>query len=86
MNATFVQYGIFIVVALALIWAVIAFNRRISRQSRSGSDILKTWAKLDTRHANASEQRAAAFDDEDEEDAQLHARASQNGHHAESQK
>jgi hypothetical protein len=86
MDATLVQYGIFIVVALVLIWAVIAFNRRLSRQGRSGSDILKTWAKLDTRHTDPNEQRAATFDDEDEEIAQLHARASQNGHHAESQK
>lgn len=86
MDTTVIQYGIFIVVALVLIGAVIALNKRLSRQKRSGSDILGTWAHLDTKHADAREQRATIIDDEDEEAAQLHARSRQNGHHAESQK
>jgi len=81
-----VQYGIFILAALILIGVVIALNKRLSHQNRSGSNILKTWARLDTRQTDARAHLSSTFEDEDEETAQLHARASQNGHHAESQK
>lgn len=89
MEITLIQYGIFIVVALVLIGLVVALNRRLSRQrhSHSSADILGTWAKLDARRAEGRDPHAAVFgDDEDEEIAELHVRASQNGHHAESQK
>jgi hypothetical protein len=89
MEITLIQYGIFIVVALVLIGLVVALNRRLSRQrhSHSSADILGTWAKLDARRAEGRDPHTAVFgDDEDEEIAELHARASQNGHHAESQK
>lgn len=89
MEITLVQYGIFIVVALVLIGLVVAFNRRLSRQrhSHSGADILGTWAKLDARRSEGRDPHTSVFgDDGDEEIVELQARASQNGHHAESQK
>lgn len=86
MDPMLVQYIVFILAALILIGAVVALNKRLSRRNRSGPDILNTWAKLDTGQADARENLPTVFDEVDEEDAKLHARSRQNGHHAESQK
>jgi hypothetical protein len=86
MDSMVVQYILFILVALALIWAIALLNRRLLHHDRPGATSFKTWVKFDTRRPAAREDPAPAFEDEDEEAAELHARARQNGHHAQSQK
>lgn len=86
MDSMLVQYVLFILAALLLIWGVIALNKRLSRHNGPGAHALKTWVELDTRRPDAREDLSPTFDDEAEEEAELHARARQNGHHAESQK
>lgn len=81
MDSMIVQYISFILAALVLIWAVGLLNRRLWRNDRSPS--VKTWAEFDTRRPEAREDPAS---EDEEEVAELHARARQNGHHAESQK
>jgi hypothetical protein len=48
MDPVVVQYLGFVVAVLILIWAVIEMSRRYSRQKKSGSEALTTWAPLDT--------------------------------------
>lgn len=88
MSSTVVEYILFFLAAFILVWAVMALNRRLSRHDQSGFGTRNRWVKLDVRRADAREEPAKVFEDEgeDEEGAELHARASQNGHHAESQK
>ena len=89
MDSIIVQYVLFVLAALILIWAVIVLNKRLYRRNGSHSGAPNTWMKLDTRRHEAKEEPSsgAAFDDEEEEEEiELHARARQNGHHTESQK
>lgn len=86
MDSTVVQYIVFILAALVLIWAVVGLNRRLLRHSRPDARSFKTWVEFDTRRPEAREDPAPLFDEEEEEEAELHTRARQNGHHAESQK
>lgn len=89
MESTIVQYVLFILAALLLIWAVIALNKRLYRRGGSNPGAPHTWMKLDTRRPETREDTTpgTSFDDEEnEEEIELHARARQNGHHAESQK
>ena len=87
MDSMLVQYILFILGALVLIGAVIALNRWIYRRSKPVSP--NAWMELDTRRADAREDPLANTlidEDEDDEEVELHLRARQNGHHAESQK
>ena len=86
MDSMLVQYIVFILVALLIIWGVVLLNKRLSRHIRSGERALKTWVELDTRQKDAREDLSPALEEEEEEEAELHMRARQNGHHAESQK
>ena len=89
MDSTIVQYVLFVLAALILIWAVIALNKRLYRRGGSHLGAPNTWMKLDIRRPEAREDPSpdALFDDDGEEDEiELHARARQNGHHVESQK
>jgi hypothetical protein len=91
MDPTVVQYVLFVLAALILIWAVIALNKRLYRRGSPKPGSPTTWMKLDTRRPEAREDPSpdALFDGDaavDEEEIELHARARQNGHHAESQK
>ena len=85
MDPMIVQYILFILVALLIIIAVVALNRWLYRHSKPRSGAPNTWAKLDTRHQESREESIASAildDEEDEEEAELHVRASQNGHHS----
>ena len=86
MNSTVVQYSIFILAAFVLIWAVILLNRRLWRHGGSDVRTFKTWVEFDAKRPEAREDPAPLLGDEEEEEAELHLRARQNGHHAESQK
>jgi len=86
MDSMVVQYIIFILAALVLIWAVILLNRRLLRHGGSDARSFKRWVELDTKRPEAREEPAPFLGDEEEEEAELHLRARQNGHHAESQK
>jgi hypothetical protein len=86
MNSTVVQYSIFILAALVLIWAVILLNRRLWRHGGSDVRTFKTWVEFDARRPEAREDPVPLLGDEEEEEAEQHLRARQNGHHAESQK
>lgn len=86
MDLTVVQYLAFIIISLLLIWAAIGFNRRLSRQNRPRPGRLGSWVELDTKSTEAREEEPAKDADLDEEITEQHARAKQNGHHAESQR
>lgn len=83
MDSTVVQYILFILAALVLSWAVTLLNRRLARHDRPAAPSLKAWVEFDTRRPEAREESAPAFEEEKEEEARRHARARQNGHHAE---
>ena len=89
MDSMIVQYALFILAALLIISAVVALNRWLYRHSRPKPGAPNTWAKLDTRHADARDERSTSAileededEEEDEEEAELHVRARQNGHHS----
>lgn len=86
MDSTVVQYILFILAALALIWVVALLNRRLLHHDRPGTTSLKTWVKFDPRRPAAREDPPPVFEEEEEEVAELHARARQNGHHAQGQR
>lgn len=89
MDITVVQYIGFIVAALIVIWAVIEVNKRLYRRNTPPAKALNRWVELDTKLPEAREELSPAVRGEDEEDeieTELQARASQNGHHVESQK
>lgn len=88
MDPMLVQYILFILAALIIIGAVVALNRWIYRHDKTSSGVLDTWVELDTKRPEAREDLSPspALDDEEEEEVELHTRARQNGHHAESQK
>ncbi len=86
MDSMVVQYIVFILAALVLIWAVVVLNRRLLRHDRPDARSFKTWVEFDTRRPEAREDPAPVLEDEEEDQAELHMRARQNGHHAESQK
>jgi hypothetical protein len=77
---------LFILAALVLIWVVGLLNKRLLRHNRPTATSVNTWVEFDIRRPEAKEDSAPVFEDEAEEVAELHARARQNGHHAESQK
>lgn len=87
MDSTVAQYLGFIVAALILIWGVIEINKRLYRHNKPDAESPNTWVELDTKQPTAREELPPGMlhDDEDVE-AEQHARARQNGHHAESQK
>lgn len=89
MDLTVVQYLLFILVSLILIWVAIEFNKRLSRRPRSRTEALN-WVELDTKHPEAKEKKLSQdidLDSEEEEEIEeLHARARLNGYHAESQR
>lgn len=87
MDPTLVQYAIFVLAALILIGLVIALNKRLSRFNRLNAAARHQWVELDTRRADAREEEPpVSAEDDEEEEAEIHARARQNGHQAESQK
>jgi hypothetical protein len=90
MDLTVVEYIGFVVAALILIWAVIEINKRLYRHDKFYGKSLDNWVELDTKRSEAREElppkATIVDDDEDEIEAELHTRARQNGHHAESQK
>ncbi len=86
MDSTVLQYLGFIVAALILIWAVIEVNRRLYQRRKTNPGPPHTWTELNISQAQAREEPlSGAFESEEEEEAELHLRAKQNGHHAESQ-
>lgn len=86
MDSMVVQYLGFIVAALILIWAVIELNKRLYRRDQPDRKSLNNWVELDTKRPADKEDLPAEALDEDEDEVELHTRASQNGHHVESQK
>lgn len=88
MDSTFVQYLIFILAALLVIWAVIVINARLARRSLSDETVLKNWVDLDTRRSvtrEDSEDELTLGAEKNEEVHDLYMRAHQNGHHIEKQ-
>lgn len=84
MDPMIVQYALFILVALFIIGAVVALNRWLYRHNKPGVGGPNTWAKLDIKRPETREETlagAAFAEDDDEEEAELHVRAKQNGHH-----
>jgi hypothetical protein len=89
MDPMVVQYALFILVALLLSGAVIALNRWLYRQSNFRSGPPNTWVKLDARRPEIREEALPGpqvDEDGEEEEAEIHVRASQNGHHSDGQK
>lgn len=89
MDITVVQYIGFVVAALIVIWAVIEVNKRLYRRDNSRANSLNRWVELDTKLPEAKEDLSSVVRGDSENDdieTELHARASQNGHHAESQR
>lgn len=85
MDPTVVQYILFILAALVLIWAVTLLNRRLARHDRPAASSLNTWAEFDAKRPETREASAPMFEEEEEEVAERRARARQNGYHAENQ-
>lgn len=83
MDSMLIQYILFILGAFILIGGVITLNKRLTRQARP-HEVLENWARLDAGNADSEENDTPA--PADEEETEWHARARQNGHHAESQK
>lgn len=88
MDPMIVQYALFILVALLIIGAVVALNRWLYRHNRPASGGPHTWVKFDVKRPDAREEvlPGSVFDDDEEEEAELHVRAKQNGHHADGPK
>lgn len=89
MDPILVQYLLFILVALLIIGAVMSLNRWLSQRGTPGSGSPHTWTRFDTRRSQAREEMRASptlADEENEEEAELHVRARQNGHHANNHK
>ncbi|MEO7020003.1 MAG: hypothetical protein ABI234_07635 [Ktedonobacteraceae bacterium] len=90
MDSTFVEYLVFFVAVLIVMWAALALNKYISRHNPPDKQSFDNWVELDIKHPEPREdlthkQRGAEDEDEDENAAKLYTRASQNGHHAKSQ-
>lgn len=93
MNPTIVEYIIYVVVALILIFAVIEFNRRYLRHKLFEQESSRaSWVTLDTRQQDAgappskdvaSEPEDGYDDNDNDGNADLHSRAKQNGHYTE---
>ena len=83
MDPMIVQYALFILVALFIIGAVVALNRWIYRQSRPDIGKPHTWAEFDIKRLDPREEQLAStiLDEDEEDEAELHVRAKQNGHH-----
>jgi hypothetical protein len=83
------EYIVFVVASLIVILAVIELQKRLYRHSRSPRESMENWVELDTRRADARDgiplKKRSPQDDEEEDEleAEQHARARQNGHHAE---
>jgi hypothetical protein len=86
MDSMVVQYILFILAALVLIWVVGLLNKRLLRHNRPTATSINTWVEFDSKRPEVREDSAPVFEDEEEEIAELHTRARQNGHHVESQK
>lgn len=93
MDPTVLRYIVFIVAALILIWAVFEMRTRIIRRKKLDVSSLNRWEKLDsTTPAHRIEERSALFpgeegkQEEQVEEADVHARAQQNGHFIPTQK
>jgi hypothetical protein len=82
MDPMIVQYALFIFAALLIIGAVIMLNRWLYRHNRPDAGSPDTWARLDVRRPEAREEIPASelLSDEDDEEAEIHVRAKQNGH------
>jgi len=93
MDPTVLRYIVFIVAALILIWAVFEMRTRLIRRKKLDVTPLNRWEKLDsTTPAHGIEERSMSFmgeedkQEEQEEEADVHARAQQNGHFIPTQK
>lgn len=88
MDPMLIEYVVFFAAVLLVIWAALAFNKRLYRHNTPDMKVFKHWVELDTKRPEAREepeQKLSQNEDENEEQAKLSARASQNGHHVESQ-
>jgi hypothetical protein len=84
------EYVVFVVASLIVILAVIELQKRLYRQSGPRRGSREHWVELDTRRTDARDgipfkKNPQQDEEEDEIEAEQHARARQNGHHAESQ-
>lgn len=89
MDPMIVQYALFILVALIISGAVVALNRWLYRQNGARTGTPHTWVKLDTRRPDIREEvlpNTMRDEEADEEEGEIHVRASQNGHHSDGQK
>lgn len=93
MDPTVLRYIVFIVAALILIWAVFEMRTRLIRRKKLDVTTLNRWEKLDsTTPAHGIEKGSTSFIGEDDkqeeqvEEADVHARARQNGHFIPTQK
>lgn len=86
MDPTVLRYIVFIVAALILIWAVFEMRTRLIRRKKLDVTSLNRWEKLDaTTPAHGKEGSMSFIGAEDKqeeqvEEADVHARAQQNGH------
>jgi hypothetical protein len=88
MDPMFLEYLVFFAVVFIAIWAALAFNKRLYRHNTPDMKLFTNWVELDTKRPAAREEpeyKLSSDEDENEEQAKLSTRASQNGHHVESQ-
>ena len=93
MDPTVLRYVVFIVAALILIWAVFEMRTRLIRRKKLDVTSLNRWEMLDsTTPAHRIEEGSVSFiggedkQEEQVEEADIHARAQQNGHFIPTQK
>ncbi|MGH2510061.1 MAG: hypothetical protein ACRDHZ_22000 [Ktedonobacteraceae bacterium] len=88
MDPMLIEYLVFFAAVFIIIWAALAFNKRLYRHNAADQQPFKNWVELDTKHPGAREeleQKPSVDEDENEDRAKLYIRAHQNGHHVESQ-
>ena len=93
MDPTVLRYIVFIVAALILIWAVFEMRTRLIRRKKLDGTSLHRWEKLDsTIPTHGIEEGTMPLigeenkQEEQVEEADVHARAQQNGHFIPTQK
>lgn len=93
MDPIVLRYIVFVVAALILIWAIFEMRTRLIRRKKLDATSLHRWEKLDsTTPAHGIEEGSISFIGEEDqqeeqvEEADIRARAQQNGHFIPTQK
>jgi hypothetical protein len=89
MDPSLVQYLGFLVAVLIIIWGIVELGRRHSRREKVSAKAINNWVKFDPHRKDAVEEtlpEADNYDQEEKAEADMRARAQQNGHYSESKK